>query len=113
MEYQMSLVSSTFPYEYIIIRKSGRNGLMWEVLPCYEFLFNHLKRLMEQYWHDPDEDLKLNIQLGWQKLNEYYTKLDDTEIYVAAVALHPQLQLTKRQNNNSMTSGGSTGICHF
>lgn len=75
--------------------RQGRNGLMWEVLPCYEFLLNHLERLMEQYRHDPDEDLKLNIQLGWQKLNEYYTKLDDTEVYVAAVALHPQLRLTK------------------
>jgi hypothetical protein len=50
---------------------------------------------MEQYRHDPDEDLKLNIQLGWQKLNEYYTKLGDTEVYVAAVALRPQLRLTK------------------
>ncbi|OBS15373.1 hypothetical protein FPOA_13814 [Fusarium poae] len=50
---------------------------------------------MEQYRHDSDEDLKLNIQLGWQKLNEYYTKIDDTEVYVAAVALHPQLRLTK------------------
>jgi hypothetical protein len=75
--------------------RQGRNGLMWEVLPCYEFLLNHLERLMEQYRHDPDEDLKLNIQLGWQKLNEYYTKLDDTEVYVAAVAFHPQLRLTK------------------
>ncbi|KAH7200694.1 hypothetical protein BKA60DRAFT_173465 [Fusarium oxysporum] len=45
--------------------RQGRNGLMWEVLPCYEFLLNHLERLMEQYRHDPDEDLKLNIQLGW------------------------------------------------
>lgn len=67
----------------------------WEVLPCYEFLLNHLERLMEQYRHDPDEDLKLNIQLGWQKLNEYYTKLDDTEVYMAAVALYPQLRLAK------------------
>jgi hypothetical protein len=75
--------------------RQGRNGLMWEVLPCYEFLLNHLECLMEQYRHDPDEDLKLNIQLGWQKLNEYYTKLGDTEVYVAAVALRPQLRLTK------------------
>ena len=68
---------------------------MWEVLPCYELLLNHLERLMEQYRHDPDQNLQFNIQLGWQKLNEYYTKLDDTEIYVAAVALHPQLRLAK------------------
>jgi len=69
--------------------QQGRNGLMWEVLPYYELLLNHLERLIEQYRHDPDNDLKLNIQLGWQKLNEYYMKLDDTEIYVAVVVLHP------------------------
>lgn len=27
--------------------RQGRNGLMWEVLPCYELLLNHLERLME------------------------------------------------------------------
>jgi hypothetical protein len=67
---------------------------MWEVLSFYEFLLNHLERLMEQYWHNPDEDLKPNIQLGYQKLDEYYTKLDDTEVYMADVVLHPQLRLT-------------------
>ena len=75
--------------------QEGRNGCMWEVLPCYEFLLAHFERLAEHYKHDPDEDLRLNIQLGWQKLDEYYKKLDDTEVYVAAVALHPKYRLAK------------------
>lgn len=75
--------------------QEGRNGLMWEVLPCYEFLLAHFERLTEHYRHDPDEDLRLNIQLGWQKLDEYYKKLDDTEVYVAAVALHPKYRLAR------------------
>jgi hypothetical protein len=75
--------------------QEGRNGLMWEVLPCYEFLLAHFERLAEQYRHDPDEDLRLNIQLGWQKLDEYYQKLNDTEVYVAAVALHPRYRLAR------------------
>jgi hypothetical protein len=75
--------------------QEGRNGLMWEVLPCYEFLLAHFERLAEHYKHDPDEDLRLNIQLGWQKLDEYYQKLDDTEVYVAAVALHPRYRLAR------------------
>ncbi|EXU95020.1 hAT family dimerization domain protein [Metarhizium robertsii] len=75
--------------------QEGRNGCMWEVLPCYEFLLAHFERLAELYKHDPDEDLRLNIQLGWQKLDEYYKKLDNTEVYVAAVALHPKYRLAK------------------
>ena len=75
--------------------QEGRNGCMWEVLPCYEFPLAHFERLAEHYKHDPDEDSRLNIQLGWQKLDEYYKKLDDTEVYVAAVALHPKHRLAK------------------
>jgi hypothetical protein len=75
--------------------EDGRNGCIWEVLPCYEFLLAHLKRLAEHYRHEPDDDLRLNIQLGWQKLDQYYRKLDDTEVYVAAVALHPKYRLPK------------------
>jgi hypothetical protein len=44
--------------------QEGRNGLMWEVLLCYEFLLAHFERLTKHYRHDPDEDLRLNIQLG-------------------------------------------------
>lgn len=36
--------------------------------------------------------LSTNINLAWQKLNEYYYKLDDTSIYVAAVVLHPRMK---------------------
>jgi hypothetical protein len=75
--------------------QEGRNGLMWEVLPCYEFLLSHFERLSNQYEHDPDNNLKCNIQLGWQKLDEYYKKLDDTEVYVAALALHPKHRLAR------------------
>jgi hypothetical protein len=33
-----------------------------------------------------------NINLGWQKLDFYYGKLDDTPVYVAAVVLHPRMK---------------------
>lgn len=36
--------------------------------------------------------LSTNINLGWQKLNDYYDKLGDTSIYVAAVVLHPRMK---------------------
>jgi hypothetical protein len=34
-----------------------------------------------------------NINLGWQKLNEYYFRWDDTSIYRAAVILHPSMKM--------------------
>jgi hypothetical protein len=37
---------------------------------------------------DP-KHFKININLGWQKLNKYYTILDETPIYYMALALHP------------------------
>ena len=43
-----------------------------------------------------------SINLGWQKLNKYYNKLDKTPVYVAAVVLHPRIKwryLEKRWTN--------------
>jgi hypothetical protein len=43
----------------------------------------------------PDEQLtaedhfSINIDLAWQKLDQYYSKLDESPVYVAAVVLHP------------------------
>ncbi|TRX89867.1 hypothetical protein FHL15_009300 [Xylaria flabelliformis] len=33
--------------------------------------------------------LKVNINSAWSRLDEYYTKLDETPIYYAVIALHP------------------------
>ena len=43
----------------------------------------------------PDEQLtaedhfSINVDLAWQKLNQYYSKLDNSPVYVATVVLHP------------------------
>ena len=34
----------------------------------------------------------LCVNLAWAKLNKYYTKLDETPIYYAAMVLHPGIQ---------------------
>jgi hypothetical protein len=33
-----------------------------------------------------------NINAGWQKLNDYYKRLDDNVVYVPAVVLHPRMK---------------------
>jgi hypothetical protein len=37
-----------------------------------------------------EDHFSINIDLAWQKLNEYYSKLDNSPVYVAAVVLHPR-----------------------
>ena len=39
-----------------------------------------------------EHHLSINITIAWQKLDEYYQKLDDNPIYVAAIVLHPRMK---------------------
>lgn len=41
---------------------------------------------------DAEQHFSTNINAGWQKLNEYYKRLDDNVVYVAAVVLHPRMK---------------------
>lgn len=36
--------------------------------------------------------ISTNINAGWQKLEHYYRKLDDSPVYVAATVLHPRMK---------------------
>jgi len=78
------------------LRKKGRidsYGNIWEVLPAYEFLLAQLEKWKKTAERYPDpEHFKININLAWKKLEEYYMKLDDTPLYYAAVVLHPQMK---------------------
>lgn len=86
-----------------------RFGAIWQVLPQYKRLLKHLETLRQQYPSNLEPHLVLdadgcakkqtyltseahcaiNVNLGWERLDEYYTLLDNTHIYVAAVVLHP------------------------
>lgn len=75
------------------IRKGGRieaYGNMWDVASTYEFLMDRLEEWKATAENYPDpEHFKININLGWDKLNEYYTKLDETPAYYASAILNP------------------------
>lgn len=65
-------------------------GNMWDVASTYEFLMERLEEWKATAENYPDpEHFKVNINLGWDKLNEYYTKLDETPVYYAAAILNP------------------------
>jgi hypothetical protein len=73
-------------------RKQGHfesYGNVWEEIVGYEFLLAELEKANAMVDRYPDsEHFKVNINLGWKKLDEYY-KLDETPIYYTSLALHP------------------------
>lgn len=90
--------------------EGGSHGVIWQVLPCMEKLLSHFEELKLRYiihtadgalskGNDTTEDASLSeeyrmlcigINLGWQKLNEYYMLTDRSPYYLAAVVLHPR-----------------------
>jgi hypothetical protein len=82
----------------------SNHGAIWQVLPAYERLLTHFESLRQQYpllesipsqedsLLTTEHHFSININLAWQKLDEYYTKTDDTPLYVTAVVLHPRFK---------------------
>jgi hypothetical protein len=65
---------------------------VWEVIQGFEFLLEVLEDYKKLASEIPDaEHFRININLGWEKLNKYYSRLDETPIhrYYTALALHP------------------------
>ncbi|KAI0569226.1 Dimer-Tnp-hAT domain-containing protein, partial [Pyrenophora tritici-repentis] len=76
--------------------KAGRFGAIYEVIPVFEYLLNEYEARVKSYEHvdyeaanAPEDHLAINLRAAWAKLNEYYSKLDDSVVYYAAVTLHP------------------------
>lgn len=69
---------------------TGSYGNIWDVIQGFEFLLEQLERFKDIAKDFPDpEHFRVNINLGWQKLNEYYAMLGETPIYYTGLALHP------------------------
>jgi hypothetical protein len=69
---------------------AGSYGNAWEVIQGFEFLLEVLEEYKQLASGMPDpEHFRININLGWEKLNKYYCALDETPIYYTALALHP------------------------
>ena len=98
----------------------GRNGAIWEVLPAYEFILQQFYDLDERYKQDPEENawnFHTSLQLGIQKLDDYYRLLDETPAYLAAVVLHPQLKWqwiekiwSKKKNGKKWIRNGRAAV---
>ena len=66
-------------------------GLMSKVLLAFEFLLKTLETAKAAVEQEQDGSMfAANINLGWSKLNEYYSRLHESPVYYAALALHPR-----------------------
>lgn len=69
---------------------TGSYGNIWDVVLGYELLLNTLEEYKQLAADFPDpEHFRIGINLAWDKLDEYYRRLDETPIYDTAMALHP------------------------
>jgi hypothetical protein len=70
----------------------GSYGVVWEVLPAFDYLFNKLAKFEEEVNAQPElftDYYTSCISAGFIKLRQYYELTDRSSIYRAAVALHP------------------------
>ena len=66
-------------------------GVIWEVIPAFEFLLTMLEKAKTDALYLPNENRwKISINSAWAVLDKYYRCLDETPVYYAAVALHPK-----------------------
>ncbi|RKK93598.1 hypothetical protein BFJ70_g17727, partial [Fusarium oxysporum] len=69
---------------------TGSYGNIWDVVLGYKLLLNTLEEYKQLAADFPDpEHFRIGINLAWDKLDEYYQRLDETPIYYTAMALHP------------------------
>lgn len=71
---------------------TGSHGALWEVIPAMDYLFTKLKHAANEIEEKPQlftDHYQHCINHGFMKLRDYYTKIDDSRLYAAAIALHP------------------------
>ena len=61
-----------------------------KLLPTIEWLLSELESLATRYKNDKMTHFQLGVQLGWEKLDEYYKLTDKSPVYLAALCLYPK-----------------------
>jgi hypothetical protein len=69
--------------------KDCTHGSLWQSLPAIDYLMTKLEALKVKHTYLPNTHFKAAINLGWKKLDKYYTLSDDTPAYRAAIVIHP------------------------
>jgi hypothetical protein len=69
------------------------NGALYDVLPGFDHLLNHLERSKEMLMEKGDTRLAMCVNLAWMKLDKYYKLTDDSAVYLVAAVLDPRLKM--------------------
>ncbi|KAM0708845.1 hypothetical protein Q7P35_005498 [Cladosporium inversicolor] len=83
------------------------------VIPTMDYLFSKLKKHATEVEESPEifTDHYTNcLNHGFAKLSKYYTRIDESLFYAAAVALHPCKRFTSFDEIWSKTTGDATNI---
>jgi hypothetical protein len=75
------------PFEHATKATEGHNATVDEVLQTLDFLLAQFEIGRDMY--TSNEHMAPCIDMGWCKLNKYYTRTDQSPVYVAAIVLHP------------------------
>jgi hypothetical protein len=68
----------------------GGHGALHEVLTTMDFLLEHLEQAKQRLAHPKIiTHFKAMVNLGWKKLDYYYTLTDVTPAYLLSIFLHP------------------------
>lgn len=67
----------------------GATGSLYEALPAMDYVLTKLEAARDALTYMPANHFKACVNLGWKKLDYYYTLTDNSPAYVMAVFLHP------------------------
>jgi hypothetical protein len=71
---------------------AGRSGALHQSLSAIDYLMAHLERQKQLLLYQDNSHFKACVNLGWKKLNKYYSLSDKTYAYRAAIYLNPTLK---------------------
>ena len=89
------LVTILEPFYRLTLSLEGHrsNGALYDLLACMDTLLEHLEDASNKYIANSASDhLITSIKLAWDKLNKYYSLIDNNTVLYAAVALHPGMK---------------------
>jgi hypothetical protein len=70
----------------------GNDVALDRVLPCIDFILGNFERLKDKHVEASESIQKQMINSGWNKLNKYYTKTEESPAYIATLILNPSFK---------------------
>ena len=92
---QLTIIESILKHFYSATKRMegnaerGHHGSMWEGLPCVEAILGKLEAAKITYTMTEHPEIAQSLNLAWEKLEQYYSLMDDSPAYAAAVMLNP------------------------